>query len=330
VNSVGEHFVFLTAEARKLSGTSLLNRAVGVQVMGADILVAIDAAGEKHLLVPVGETQVAVDGASPGVVLGKRVLIIDGKEHVFADLHCRIPSLDLVFERLIEDVLSRIKLEISAPAEVCRQALDDWRTLLRTATDGPSREKIIGLVGELEVLRILASHSPAAALDAWRGPSKSVHDFVQDGDELEVKTTTSVAGNTISISNIDQLDPSLVNTLHLIVVHAIANEASLNLDDRIDQLISMGVPRGELLKKVDDAGYIYESGSRISDRYEVRSVRAWPVNEAFPGLRAGDIPGTRIKGVSKIKYELNLDSAPEPLTVEEFELLLSRWLVTDK
>jgi hypothetical protein len=330
VKNVGEHFVFLAAEARQLAGTSLLTRSVGVEVKGADVLVAIDASDEKHLLVPVAGAKVAEDGASPGVVLSKRVLIIDGAERNFADLHCRIPSLDLVFERLIEDVLSRLELAKSAPAEVCRQALDDWRTLLRTATDGPSREKIIGLVGELEVLRILASLSPAAALDAWRGPSRSVHDFVQEGDELEVKTTTSVAGSTVSISNIDQLDPHLVNTLHLIVVHAIANEASPTLDDRIDQLISMGIPRGELLKKVDDAGYIYESGSRIADRYEVRSVRAWPVNEDFPGLRAAEIPRTRIKGVSKIKYDLNLDSAPEPMTIEEFELLLSRWLVVDE
>lgn len=330
MTDVGEQFVFLAAKAKELSGTRLLTRSTGLQVEGADILVAVDAADEKHLLVPISDGKVAEDRSSPGVVLGKRVLIIDNVNKDFADLHCRIPSLDLVFERLIEDVLSRIELKAAPPAEACRQALDDWRTLLRTATDGPSREKIIGLVGELEVLRLLAGRSPAAALDAWRGPSKSVHDFVRNGAELEVKTTTSVAGNTISVSNIDQLDPSLVDTLHLVVVHAIANEASASLDDRIDQLISLGVPRGELLRKVDDAGYVYESGARIDDRYEVRSVRAWPVDQAFPGLRAGEIGAHRMKGVSKVKYDLNLDSAPDPLSDKDFGVLLSRWLVADQ
>ncbi len=329
MTDVGEQFVFLAAKAKELSGTRLLTRPVGVEVQGAEILVAIDAADEKHLLVPISDSKVAEDHSSPGVVLSKRILTIDNANKDFADLHCRIPSLDLVFERLIEDVLSRIELESAQPAEACRQALDDWRTLLRTATDGPSREKVIGLVGELEVLRILAGHSPAAALDAWRGPSKSVHDFVRNGDELEVKTTTSVAGNTISVSNIDQLDPTLVETLHLVVVHAIANETSASLDDRIDQLISMGVPRGELLRKVDDAGYIYESGARIDDRYEVRSVRAWPVDQAFPGLRASEVGPQRMKGVSKIKYDLNLDAAPDPLRSEDFKSLLSSWLVVD-
>lgn len=330
MTDVGEQFVFLAAKAKELSGTRLLTRPVGVRVGGADILVAIDAADEKHLLVPISDAKVAEDHSSSGVVLSKRVLIIDSENKVFADLHCRIPSLDLVFERLVEDVLSRIELLSTQPAEACRQALDDWRTLLRTATDGPSREKVIGLVGELEVLRLLALHSPAAALDAWRGPSKSVHDFVRGGDELEVKTTTSVAGNTISVSNIDQLDPGLVDALHLVVVHAIANEASASLDDRIDQLISMGIPRGELLRKIDDAGYVYESGTQIDDRYEVRSVRAWRVDEAFPGLRADEVGPRRMKGVSKVKYDLNLDSAPDPLSDNDFESLFSNWLVVDR
>jgi len=330
VTDVGEQFVFLAAKAKELSGTRLLTRPVGVEVQGAEILVAIDAADEKHLLVPISDSKVAEDHSSPGVVLSKRILTIDNANKDFADLHCRIPSLDLVFERLIEDVLSRIELESAQPAEACRQALDDWRTLLRTATDGPSREKIIGLVGELEVLRILAGHSPAAALDAWRGPSQSVHDFVRNGEELEVKTTTSVAGNTISVSNIDQLDPGLVETLHLVVVHAIANEGSGTMDDRIDHLIAMGVPRGELLRKVDDAGYVYESGTRIDDRYEIRSVRAWCVNDGFPGLRAAEIGAERMKGVSKVKYDLNLDSAPDPLSANDFGNLISRWLVVEK
>jgi hypothetical protein len=329
VTDVGEQFVFLAAKVKELSGTRLLTRPVGVDVEGAEILVAIDAADEKHLLVPISDSKVAEDHSSLGVVLSKRVLTIDNTNKNFADLHCRIPSLDLVFERLIEDVLSRIELESAQPAEACRQALDDWRTLLRTATDGPSRETIIGLVGELEVLRILAGHSPAAALDAWRGPSQSVHDFVRNGGELEVKTTTSVAGNTISVSNIDQLDPGLVDTLHLVVVHAIANEGSGTLDDRIDQLIAMGVPRGELLRKVDDAGYVYESGTRVDDRYEIRSVRAWPVDQAFPGLRAGEVGTQRMKGVSKIKYDLNLAAAPDPLRSEDFKSLLSSWLGVD-
>ncbi len=327
---VGEQFVFLAAKAKELSGTRLLTRPVGVELAGGEILVAIDAADEKHLLVPISNSKVAEDYSSPGVVLRKRVLTVDNDNKDFADLHCRIPSLDLVFERLIADVLSRIELDSAQPADACRQALDDWRTLLRTATDGPSREKIIGLVGELEVLRILAGHSPAAALDAWRGPSKSVHDFVRYGEELEVKTTTSVAGNTISVSNIDQLDSGLVDTLHLVVVHAISNEASVSLDDRIDELISMGVPRGELLRKLDDAGYVYESGARIEDRYEIRSVRAWSVDEAFPGLRVGEIGTKRMKGVSKIKYDLNLDSAPDPLSDNDFDNLISRWLVVGK
>ena len=58
------------------------------------------------------------------------------------------------------------------------------------------------------MLRLLATDNPIRALDAWRGPTKSVHDFVRGGAELEVKTTTSVDGNFVAISNIDQFDPT--------------------------------------------------------------------------------------------------------------------------
>src|SRR5437763_15646474 len=108
---------------------------------------------------------------------------------------------------------------------------------MKAAGQSVTRETVIGLVGELEVLRLLAAHNPVGALDAWRGPSRSVHDFVRDGAELEVKTTTSVDGNFISISNIDQLDPAVVASLHLVVVHAREDSTAPGLDGRIHALI---------------------------------------------------------------------------------------------
>ena len=161
--------------------------------------------------------------------------------------------------------------------------LDEWRALLKAAGQSVTRETVIGLVGELEVLRLLAAHNPVGALDAWRGPSKSVHDFVRGGAELEVKTTTSVDGNFVSISNIDQLDPTAITSLHLVVVHAREDSTAPGLDERIDELIGLGVPQDALLTKVAIAGYVYGSGALVDDRFQVRSVRAWIVGDSFPG-----------------------------------------------
>ena len=102
---IGEHFVLLDAEARDVAGSQLLTRAVDAKIGGRDILAAIDAAGQKHLLIPIAATAVDGDNASQGVTLGSRVLRTASGDVTYADLHCRISSLTLVFERLAEDVL---------------------------------------------------------------------------------------------------------------------------------------------------------------------------------------------------------------------------------
>ena len=155
---------------------------------------------------------------------------------------------------------------------------------------------------------------------------KSVHDFVRGGAELEVKTTTSVDGNFITISNIDQLDPAPIVSLHLVVVHAREDSTAPGLDERVDELIGLGVPQDALMTKVATAGYVYGSGASVEDRFRVRSVRAWIVGDLFPGLRRAELGEARLKGVSRIRYELALDSAPKRLSNREFEQFMATWV----
>lgn len=329
MTDVSDHFLLLTTEADRLAGRQLLTRPVGLHVGDRDVLVGLDVSGQKHLLVPLGSGQVEPDESSQGVTLGPRVLRVGPDEDVtYADLHCRMSTLDVVFERLVDDVLGRLAEDSTAPVTTCRIVLDQWRALLKAAGQPLSREATVGLVGELEVLQLLAQHDPPAALDAWCGPSGAVHDFVREGAELEVKTTTSVDGNFVSITNIDQLDPGLVGSLHLLVVHLREDVTAPGLDDRIDALIQLGVPRDGLLVKAASAGHIYGSSSAVPSRFRVRSVRAWPVGTTFPGLRRTDIGEQRLKGVSRIRYELALDAAPRRVPDKDLDGLLAGWMGT--
>jgi hypothetical protein len=137
-----------------------------------------------------------------------------------------------------------------------------------------------------------------------------------------------VDGNFVSISNIDQLDPMLVESLHLVVVHVREDITAPDLDERVAELIRMGVPVGALAQKLADAGYVYGDGAKIEDRFSVRSVRAWTVNRNFPGLRRSELGDARLKGVSKIRYELALDSAPRRISDEGFKNFLMNWIRT--
>ena len=84
-----------------------MTRAVGVEVAGRETLVAIDSAEQKHLLIPLAVDEVEGDNVSQGVTLGSRVLRVDSGDVTYADLHCRMTSLAMVFEQLVEDVLRR-------------------------------------------------------------------------------------------------------------------------------------------------------------------------------------------------------------------------------
>jgi Putative PD-(D/E)XK family member, (DUF4420) len=325
VTEIGEHFALLEAQVRDVADSQLLTRPVGAKIGGRDMLAAIDALVKKHLLIPLTVNTVDNDNASQGVTLGSRVLRTDSGDVTYADLHCRISALALVFERRVEDVLKRLAVNDSAPVSTCRKVLDEWRALLKVAGQSATRETMIGLVGELEVSRLLAAHNPVGALDAWLGPSKSVHDFVRGRAELEVKTTTSVDGNFVSISNIDQLDPAAIISLHLVVVHAREDSAAPSHDERIDEIVGLGVPQNAILTKVANVGYVYGSGTSIDGRFQIRSVRAWSVGNSFPGLRRTELGEVRLKGVSKIRYELALDSTPKRLSDAEFNHLMATW-----
>jgi hypothetical protein len=325
VTDVAEHFFLLDAETRRASGSQLWTRPVGVEVAGRETLVAIDSARQKHLLIPLTVDEVEQDNTSQGVTLGPRVLRVGTSDVTYADLHCRMTSLDRVFEEFAADVLKRLIAERTDPVATCHKVLNEWRALLKASGQGVSRETIVGLVGELEVLRLLAREDPIKALDSWQGPTMSVHDFVRGGAELEVKTTTSVDGNFVAISNIDQLDPTLVTSLHLVVVHARDDPRAPSLDERVDGLVSLGMPHSALLTKVASAGYVYGSRTATGDRFRIRSVRAWRVGDSFPGLRRGELGEARLRGISKLRYELALDSAPKRLSDEEFRHFAAAW-----
>jgi hypothetical protein len=237
--------------------------------------------------------------------------------------------LALVFERLVEDVLARMASGRPQGLAAIHVTLDEWRELLRTAGTPLDRDTILGLIGELEILRRIGASDPTAALRAWKGPRRTVHDFVIKGHALEVKSTAAIDGNTVSVSNIDQLDPSETDELHLVVVHCKESDQAPGLDDRIRELLNLGFPRGQLLDAVADAGYVFESSVAGMPRFAVRSVRVWSIDADFPGLRRGDIPEERRRGVSRIRYDLALDSAAPRLKDAEASKLLGEWLSHD-
>lgn len=323
---LAQEFVYVKNDSAVPDQTRLISRSTDLLLPHGAFRVAVDSQQHKHALFPVGEGDPQVDERTAAVALSTRELVLEGEGIRFVDLECTDSALELVFEHLVADVIERVEADPSTPGRSCLEALTEWRDLLGRAGVSVPRNVALGLTGELEALSRLGSRHPLAALNAWAGPSRSTHDFVHEGHHIEVKATASVDGQTVRVSNIDQLDASTASEdLHLLVVHCAVDPTATDLDSRIRDLIASGFPRTRLIRAVADYGYVFESG-QAALVFAVRSIRLWNIDDDFPGLRASDIPASRRPAVLRLSYDLSLSAAPSPMSEIEMEEVLGGWL----
>jgi len=177
-----------------------------------------------------------------------------------------------------------------------------------------SRSDQIGLFGELWFLRVwLLPHAGlAAAVDRWRGPTGSRHDFEWSGRSVEVKATTSTRGTIHRINGADQLLPPEGGDLHLFSIRLREDAGSSNTLPRLVQAISQqlgtdpdAVDRFETM--LNRAGYT----PLHAEEYEKLQLRVvedglYTVREDFPRIVTASFPGGVPAGVEAIEYEINL------------------------
>lgn len=319
---ISEAFVLLSSGAAP-TGSELLTREISET--DTSIRVGLDKDNFRHLLVGIDE-EVPDDKRSVALTLCNRELKVGESSALFADLRCTDVRLALVFERLVSDVVSRIE-NGESPGKALPLALKEWRELFRGGHQGLTVEQVVGLIGELLVLeRLAVCLGPQPALEAWRGPDGHTHDFyAPTGEAIEVKATRSLEGSRVHISNIAQLDPGDVNTLHLSVFRLKEDQTAPTLDERIATLLRAGFPAADLLAKVQGAGHIFETPVLVNTRFKVLADSWWHVDGKFPGLRESRLSSEALKGVSDIKYQLSIDAVGAPLSATEVGELLAGW-----
>lgn len=291
---------------------------------GADsIRIALDSDGCRHLLVP-AKGEVAADTRSRGVMLVPQSLLIAGVEQQFADLVCADATLQEVYTELCEDACRRIAQSDDPPDDLLRSTLQEWRELLRQGSSSVDRSAVIGLRGELEVLRRLAEASPGDALEAWRGPAGGTFDFQRSELTLEVKTTTAQDGRNVTIHGLRQLDPPAGHSLHLAFVRLQADDLGESCAMLVEDLKTLGVDQERLAELLGGAGYSDTDDVAWTERFSTLEVDIWPVGPDFPGLRSASLDPAVLVGVSNVAYSLDLDAVGPPVPVEEELSLLRR------
>jgi len=322
--SVSEAFGLLLTGKRPGGETEMSTRYSGIDVGREQVLLGVDRELRRHILIPVDSDFDETDRVSRSVKLAPRVLQTRNGIQTYADLSCEIPRLGQVFEGLVESLLERLG-DSTHPKDAVSQTLGDWRALLQKAVADIPREVVLGIVGELEILQILAERDPNA-IEWWQGPAGGEHDFARSGRAIEVKATAGVDGNIVRVSNLDQLDPSLVDDLHLAVVHLKDSVDAPSIDERVERLIETGVAAADLERALGLLGYVRGISDSVHTRFEVRSIRWWEVGDDFPGIRSSDVEPQRLQAVRKVSYDLMLAAAPAPHDDQHVTVFIDDWL----
>lgn len=230
-----------------------------------------------------------------------------------------------VFHSLAEDVVSKL-MEVDDEAEAVRlliTRLSRWQSFLRRhGTTGLSPEARRGLLGELVLLRdyVVPHTDEDTAVASWKGCRGANHDFQFRTASIEVKTTSSNTPHAFHVANIKQLDSPGQGQLFVFFVLLEESEGGdVSLPDVVDSLRDRfdGAAHDAFEDCLVEAGYLEAQRDLYdSPRYTIRRHRFFSVEEGFPRLREGHLPG----GVEEVRYQVAL-AACESFEVFESDVL---------
>jgi hypothetical protein len=223
------------------------------------------------------------------------------------DIASRDPTLTPTFLSLVGEMLSRVDESGEPCIDALMRVLNAWRAALARGQRGLSRQRAIGLFGELTVLFRLAQLDPPRARAAWRGQEGYKHDFFLR-NALEVKAYTGGDSPAVDIHGAHQLDPPPGASLHLFAIRLEESADGQTVSELIDSIDASGLPKGMLFERsTDDSPIVSEN----TMRFVVASERLFRVTPEFPGLRVATLGETAFSAVQNLRYSLLLDACPD-------------------
>lgn len=233
---------------------------------------------------------------------GMRTLAIALVDPQYADIFC-------VFCADIVGGISRCA-KVQDAIVLLLQRLHRWQQFLSKALDGLGPQSMIGLLGELHVLRdILVPLGGIGMVTAWCGAQRAPQDFIVPGVcGVEVKSTTARSMSRVRIHGERQLDDAGLTCLFLVCLRLQpddGNGESLNsLVDDLRRLAAIAPEFSAIFdQRLADAGWFERHRKRYeAQRLAVAQRRFFRVDEGFPRL----LPGALDAGITDVEYQLDL------------------------
>lgn len=205
-----------------------------------------------------------------------------------------------IFLMMADDVISTLSIRSQASEpellSIFLGRIRAWQSFMQRDTDavlGPAAE--VGLIGELELIRVLLENPVPASLvlEAWRGPDEGLQDFVFGTGAIEVKTTLAVGEFPAIIGCLDQLDERLVRPLFLAGIRMRLSDSGATLPDEVAKLRNIlkseGAALGTLNNLLIRAGYLDSMSTRYTRRFQSVAMKMLAIDETFPKLTHSNV-----------------------------------------
>lgn len=226
-----------------------------------------------------------------------------------------------VFRTLCADLMNATthlgKEQSLAGLTITLTRLRRWQGLLEKAHSNVlSQSKIIGLVGELLILRdfLFPGLSIPDAVQSWRGPYGDEQDFLLAGRIIEVKTQLSTADRNLNISSEDQLD---TGSGPIMICHQTLDVPASDQGDACS-LNGLIAAMAEMIAGVDIAAAdLFQSGllkAGYSKREEydrpfwLLNTREYlEIRDGFPRI----VPSMLEPGIGNVRYRIAVQACAE-------------------
>jgi hypothetical protein len=257
-------------------------------------------------------------GVLPAELARMRLLDVDkvriGERH-FLRACCRRRSFFREAYLLFTAVIDRVVVDGAEPVHALMAEIGAIQELLKV--EGVlSRERQIGLFGELLLLDDLVSSNGPSAVASWTGPQGERHDFRIDKLEFEVKTTAG-RRRIHTVNGLTQAEPSTGCELSFLSVQLAKTAGSdgstlPDLVGKVEGHLRADEDSRQMFRRfLDRLGYRDADSSSYDQKWKLATaVKLVPVDTSFPAITSAmmtDALGGTFSRLEAISYDVNLD-----------------------
>ena len=280
-----------------------------------DVLLCITQDGHPGILLrnPGGRAPLPNPGCGRLVVKREQLLRKGSQLDDYIRIECLESGLEIPFALLVSQVVSHLASG-ATPSKACMDAVLEFRRLLsRNGGLLPSEDEIIGLVGELLLLKRLVSASPRL-WQGWNGPLGSTRDYSWGTVDIEAKASRLASDSRLTVNGLEQLEPE--EGRDLLIHHSVLTNnpvGTIDVPGLVDEIRGQISDIESFDTRLVSAGFLSEQRDLwLEHRFTLHGSHIYRVSEDFPRIRKSDFPdGSLPAGVTKLRYDILLSNCSD-------------------